>query len=504
MSSRTPFYFAIAALIVVGLFTSWNRHAQNGIPLLPDYDREVWEVEARIEFTALDRPVLASLALPETNQPGFRLIREASSSPDFGMTYQQTPYGRRAEWSKRTAVGEQTLFYRAQFLVDPTNQDLPPPVLPLAAPKLNLIGPERLAAESLKEAAFERSSNALSFGRELVKLLNDPNNQNRALLRSRYSQLNVLSTLLTETQISNRLVGVLSLEDGRRRQPIEGMLQLWTGAEWLLFDPSTQQFSALGQVLVWDASIGSLLDVNGGRSSRVSFSMISQDVTPTEAVASVNQASEPWNLSIHSLPLEQQAMFKTIMLIPVGALIVAFLRIMVGLKTSGTFMPILIAMAFVQTELKVGIIGLVVIVGVGLIIRGYLSRLNLLLVARISAVIIAVILMISSFAVLAYHLNLSQGLSITLFPMIILAWTIERMSILWEEDGWREVARQSAGSLFTAVIVYLAMTNDVIRYLSFNFIGLQLVILAFILMLGNYTGYRLSELTRFYPLGGKS
>ena len=231
--------------------------------------------------------------------------------------------------------------------------------------------------------------------------------------------------------------------------------------------------------------------------------MISQDVTPSEAIASVNQTNEPWNLSIHSLPLEQQAMFKSIMLIPVGALIVAILRIIVGLKTSGTFMPILIAMAFVQTELSVGIIGLIVIVGVGLIIRGYLSKLNLLLVARISAVIIAVILMISSFAVLAYHLNLSQGLSITLFPMIILAWTIERMSILWEEDGWREVAMQFAGSLFTAIVVYIAMTNDVIRYLSFNFIGLQLVILALILLLGNYTGYRLSELTRFYPLSGK-
>ncbi|NVK10657.1 MAG: gonadoliberin III, partial [Gammaproteobacteria bacterium] len=122
------------------------------------------------------------------------------------------------------------------------------------------------------------------------------------------------------------------------------------------------------------------------------------------------------------------------------------------------------------------------------------------LVARISAVIIAVILMIATLAVLAYRLELTAGLSITFFPMIILAWTIERMSIIWEEDGWSEVAKQSAGSLITAIIVYLAMTDDVIRHLSFNFIGLQLVILAVILMLGNYTGYRLSELLRFKPL----
>lgn len=88
-------------------------------------------------------------------------------------------------------------------------------------------------------------------------------------------------------------------------------------------------------------------------------------------------------------------MFKTIMLIPIGALIVVFLRIIIGLKTSGTFMPVLIAVAFVQTQLVTGIVGFLLIVGTGLIIRSYLSKLNLLLVARISAVIITVIMIIS-------------------------------------------------------------------------------------------------------------
>ena len=84
--------------------------------------------------------------------------------------------------------------------------------------------------------------------------------------------------------------------------------------------------------------------------------------------------------------------------------------------------------------------------------------------------------------------------------MIILSWTIERMSILWEEEGAKEVFVQGGGSLLTAVLVYLAMTNEFVRHITFNFIGIQLVILAVILMLGNYTGYRLSELKRFKPL----
>lgn len=163
-------------------------------------------------------------------------------------------------------------------------------------------------------------------------------------------------------------------------------------------------------------------------------------------------------------------------------------------------MPVLIAVAFVQTQLVTGILGFLLIVGTGLVIRSYLSKLNLLLVARISAVIITVIMIISVFTVVAFKIGLVEGLTITFFPMIILSWTIERMSILWEEEGAKEVLIQGGGSLLTAVFVYLAMTNPLIRHLTFNFIGIQLIILALILMLGNYTGYRLSELRRFKPL----
>ena len=129
-----------------------------------------------------------------------------------------------------------------------------------------------------------------------------------------------------------------------------------------------------------------------------------------------------------------------------------------------------------------------------------MSHLNLLLVARISAVIITVITIIALFSVFSYRVGLTEGLKITFFPMIILSWTVERMSILWEEEGWREVAIQGSGSLLTAIAAYLAMTNPWVRHLSFNFLGLQLILMATVLLLGNYTGYRLNELKRFKPL----
>jgi hypothetical protein len=85
--------------------------------------------------------------------------------------------------------------------------------------------------------------------------------------------------------------------------------------------------------------------------------------------------------------------------------------------------------------------------------------------------------------------------------MIILAWTIERMSITWEEEGPREVLIQGGGSLLVAGLAFLVMDQSITRHLAFNFPELHLCVLAVILMLGRYTGYRLMELRRFSVFG---
>ena len=67
------------------------------------------------------------------------------------------------------------------------------------------------------------------------------------------------------------------------------------------------------------------------------------------------------------------------------------------------------------------------------------------------------------------------------------------------EEG-REALIQGGGSLAVAVLVYLAMSIRLIEYLTFSFPELLLVVLAATLLLGHYTGYRLTELRRFAPM----
>jgi len=322
----------------------------------------------------------------------------------------------------------------------------------------------------------------------------EPLDQNMSLLLQEWSAARLLPRMLQTAGFNARTVAGLDLQDQRRRQSLRQLVQVWDNTVWRLIDPKNAQRTSADNLLLWQTGQPGVLEVIGGSDSKVLFSMISQN---RPSLSLVDEGNNSPLVSLYSLPVAEQSMFKLIMLLPVGAFVVVLMRILIGFRTSGTFMPVLIALSFLQTELVPGLISFLLVVAVGLIIRSYLSALNLLLVARIATLVIVVIGIISVFSILSYQLGLIGGLTISFFPMIILAWTIERMSILWEEEGPKEVLIQGGGSLIVAVLAYLLMTQPVVEHLAFNFPELHLCLLAFILLLGRYTGYRLTELTRF-------
>jgi hypothetical protein len=448
-------------------------------------------VEARVEFLAQGGPTQVYLTLPP-DQNGLRLIGESSASSGFGFELSNQGEQRRAHWTKRTAQGEQVLFYKLDLVEDPGYRVAPAPA---GAPSLQTWDePYQTAALQLLQSVLPVSADARSLAQQLsFEMTRSGANQNLSLLLDRYSRTQLMASLLATSGVPARTVQALELADGRRRQGLRDLVQVWDREQWLLYDPNSGQVDE-SRLLLWQTATPAVLEVLGGSRSRVSFSIISQT---RPATALMDPSAESSSLSLYNLPIAEQSMFKLIMLLPIGALVVVVMRILVGLKTSGTFMPVLIALAFLQTELIPGLTSFVLVVAVGLMIRSYLSSLNLLLVSRIATLVVVVIGIITAFSLLSYRMGLMSGLTITFFPMIILAWTIERMSITWEEQGPREVLLQGGGSLLVATLAFLVMDQPVLRHLAFNFPELNLCVLAVILLLGRYTGYRLLELHRF-------
>ncbi|MCR8915193.1 gonadoliberin III [Marinobacter panjinensis] len=497
--SRLPFYFAILLLIAAGISIAVWRHVELGIPWFTGEQKPVWMVEARIDFTGTGDPVLASMNIPD-QPPGFRIISEQAASPGYGFSIVEDSGERRAEWSKRDINGPQTLYFKVQLVPDERVRT----GNPRRRPKPEAVfweEPQATAVEELLQQAAARSSTPESMTRELIKLLQpDSSAQNTTLLVSNDNYIDLLNRMLNHAGIPARIADGLALEDARRRQQLRPFLQIYDGSSWLTFDPRTAEQGLPENVLLWRQAATSLLDLVGGDDSEVSFSMLRQTVPALQLAQSQSAENGLGFLSLYQLPIEEQGMFRMLLLLPLGALVVAFMRIVVGIKTSGTFMPILIAVAFVQTTLIPGLIAFLSVVAIGLLMRGYLSSLNLLLVSRISALIILVIFITAGLSIVGYQMGFNTGMTVTFFPMVIIAWTIERMSILWEEEGGREVFVQGAGSLFVAVCAFLLMSAPLAEHLTFNFPELHLVVLGLILLMGQYTGYKLSELRRFHPM----
>lgn len=507
MIKRSPskifFYLLVIILFVLGTSLILNRHFNEKQPWTPGERNHVWNIEGNITFNAKpETPVTVRLKIPE-DQNAYKVLEQSTASPGYGLSYIESDENHPiAEWTKREAKGAQSLYYKVRIASIDDFTAKNEPIIP-DVPKINWREPYLTAANTLISDIYTKTSDRKSIVRELGKvfLMEKGSNQNLELLISQESTPDLFIKLLNQLDIPAHLVNGLYLEDGRRNQQMVKYIKVY------LEDNSVSYYSLKDikeglpeDFIIWNDLSSNSLDVIGGVDSKLSFSMIRQTEPLVKLVQ--NETSEPslLNFSIYNLPLAEQSVFQTMLLIPLGVLVVVLLRILVGVRTSGTFMPVLLAMSFMETTLITGLIGFLLVVGTGLIIRSYLSKLNLLLVARISAVIITVITIITLFTIASFKLGLTEGLKITYFPIIILSWTIERMSILWEEEGPKEVMIQGGSSLFVAVLVYLIINSLMLRYLVFNFLGLQLILMAVVLLLGSYNGYRLSELKRFSPL----
>src|SRR5690606_30292733 len=164
---RFGFVLLVAALLVAGVFLTWYRHVTFEVPFLPGERRQVWSVEAQVDFVAMGNAVTASLAVPDS-QPGFERIGEHTASPGYGLAFVERGSARRAEWSIRRAEGRQTLYYRVDMMVAPDTLDekigVPPPVRQVVRDG----GPQATAAAQLLQNAEARSANPYTLARELI------------------------------------------------------------------------------------------------------------------------------------------------------------------------------------------------------------------------------------------------------------------------------------------------------------------------------------------------
>jgi len=478
------------------------------LPLVPDARQRLWAVEAGVHFDPdPNLPPKVELVLP-SEPPHFRLLRETFPSGGYGMSRETRGPNRVVVWTKRRASGRQTLFYRALVVPregahTPLDGDVVPPEVP------DYPDGYRQTAMAFLDEVRSDSADVATFAGRLLTRLGQQDETVAVLLggatpqaRTRSHRARRAVHLLRGARIPSRVLYGFDPSEDRRVQEIDALVQVHDGSRWLTFDPVTADRGLPGGFLVWSIDQPDILQTENVYDAALEFAAAATShpagrVAEEEARRHFTAVHE---ISLANLSVNAQEVFRLLLLIPLGALIVVAFRNFVGLSTAGTFAPVLLALAFRETSLGTGIVLFVLVVGSGLGIRLYFERLQLLVVPRLAAVVTVVVLLMTILSLVAAQLDFRLGLSVALLPMVILAWIIERMSVTWEEEGPREVLAATAGTLVVASLAYLVFTSDTVQHLVFVFPELLLLVLAAMLLTGRYTGFRLLELRRFRSL----
>jgi hypothetical protein len=498
--------FVLAAIGLGGAFYKWKVLS---FPLTPGQEVQVWTVEARVGFEESGQPNTVSLLVPsgqEGSIPGFSISEEKVISRGYSQDYGKALGGRVSEWSIRNPDRRSQALYYSATVVRSTASPMDDAKPRIADPP-ELSEPGKAAIETLFEQTLEQSADTATFARAFIRKFVGKNLSDEARLLiegfdSQHERSRFFAQALGIRNIPARIVRGFQLSGDGATRELKSYLQVHNQSNWITIDLDSGDEGFPEDFFLWTRGQGELLSVGSDPNPELTFSVVA-DLADAMAIAKRSTDVRDTRLlsfSLLSLPASVQANYKLLLMVPVGAFIMLLLRNVVGIKTFGTFMPVLIALAFDKTKLFSGVMLFCIVVGLGLLVRFLLEKIRLLLVPRLTAVLILVVLLMAFVSIMSNRLGFEIGMSVALFPIVIMAMTIERMCVAWDERGPSYALSQGLGSLATACLAYVVMSYEPLKHLFFVFPELLLVLFALTLLIGRYSGYRLTELTRFKSL----
>jgi hypothetical protein len=332
---------------------------------------------------------------------------------------------------------------------------------------------------------------------------NDPNLARLDRALEGYDDITRLLILLAAVRVPARTVEGIALAEGVTDITFP-WVEAWTGQGWEHIDSETMEVVPPVKKFL-SLSVGgmSAIRTSAGRLSVKRFEL-ARDVMGRwriffEKVSRSDRLLDVW--SLFRIPPEFQQTFRILLLVPLGALLIALLRNMAGFQTFGIFMPVLMALAFRSTGLGYGLAIFAAIIAIGYAARRYLNRMRLLLIPRMSVLVSLVIFCFIILALAGNRLGVRQFMAVGLLPFVILTMTIERFYIVVEEHGMRTALQTAAGSAVVSAITYLIIQWEVLQITYFVYPDLLLFVMGLQILVGRYTRYRLSEFVRFRSFG---
>jgi hypothetical protein len=474
----------------------------------------LWHVDVRLSFNSSSPRTSVRLLLPRGDD-GHAIAHEQFDDDGVRryMSQTATSRNRSARWRETKRDQSHTLEYSIWLdnaLVKPAERAPAARQLERLRQSTKMIQADDPAIKSVAAEVFKDTTKAADRFSAVVNFVHS-NIQNthdnsavsavrclKARQGSSRSMARLACALLRSQGVACQIVGGVRLEEEVRTHAFF-WAEAWDGQHWVTLSAThniaKRRPSDYLPIFRGDYSLAKFQDCE---ESDVLVT-VEQQVPPPPVEAQVIKRSPNVldRVSLATLPADTQQLVRWLLVLPLGALLVACFRNLVGLNTFGIFMPILLALAFRETQLWWGFVYLSALVGVGVIVRWGLNRLKLLMIPRLATVLTVIVSMMIALVLLGSRFGGHPALSVGLFPMVIMTTTVERFFVIQSEDGTVEALKESLTTALVVSCTYQLFRWHWLREVLFVYPELLLLVVALLLLIGRYSGYRLMELRRF-------
>ncbi len=193
-----------------------------------------------------------------------------------------------------------------------------------------------------------------------------------------------------------------------------------------------------------------------------------------------------------------------LLLFPLVVSIIAASRHIIGLRGFGIYIPAVLSVAFVSTEIITGIIIFAAVLLGATITRRVVKDLNLPYLPRTAMILWGVSVFILFLLILSSKLEIFQLLTISIFPILIIIILTENFMNSQLFNSQREAMKIAFETLIVAIICSLIISQDIVQKFVLLYPEISLLGTAFInYLIGKYTGLRLAEFLRFSSILGQ-
>ncbi len=307
----------------------------------------------------------------------------------------------------------------------------------------------------------------------------------------------LFAALARAAGIPTRLVGGLLLTAGEKRTSHQ-WVESYIGGHWVPFDVTNRHFARLpAQHLVLYRGDEALFSHSADINFDYSFAATTK-LVPSPRVRETFGAFNVWELFARlKLPF---SLLRSLLMLPLGALIVVFFRNVVGVPTFGTFLPALLAAAAGETGPYWGIVSVLIVASAVVLARMLIQQFRLLHSPTLAILLAVVVMAMLGTVFVADRFGLEQLARTSYFPIAVMAIASERLYLTLVEQGRSQALKHLSGTLLVVLACYVVMNSLAMQVLMSGFPEMLLVVIAANIYLGRWVGVRVSELFRFRRL----